>query len=80
MKLIKLSSTGNFTRLEFSGEVKIYFSYETPIAIVYGDEVYITKNNWAQTTGKHINKVKQSHPEHEVVEHYVLMYKINEGI
>lgn len=47
--------------------------------VIHG-ETFVTKNNWAQTTGKHINKVKQFHPEHEVIEHYELMMKIKERV
>lgn len=77
MKLTKLASTGNFTKLELFNYLSIYFSYETPIAMVTLNQTFITKNNWAQTTGKHINKVKQFHPEHTVVEHDELIDKIN---
>ena len=80
MKLTKLASTGNFTKLELFSYLDIYFSYETPIAMRVFEETFVTKNNWAQTTGKHINKVKQFHPEHEVIEHYELMMKIKERI
>lgn len=80
MRLNKLSSTGNFTRLDIFSNLSIYFSYETPIAIVKNGEAYISKNNWGVTTGKHINNVKREYPEYTVLEHSDLLFRINLNI
>lgn len=77
MKLIKHNSTGSFTELELTSLVHVYFSYETPIALVKNGEVMITENNWGPTTGKHINQVKRMYPEHIIVTHDNLMFTIS---
>mgnify|MGYP003450829618 CR=1 FL=1 len=77
MKLTKLSTTGNFTELEVSSMLYVYFSYETPIALVKNGEVIVTENNWGPTTGKHINALKRMHPQHEIVPHDNLMFTIS---
>ena len=53
MRLIQLGA--NQTELNFNGEIKILFSYETPVAICINCEYYITSKKWGRTTGKHIN-------------------------
>ena len=40
------------------GSLTIWFSYKTPVAFqVYGQELKICQNRWAQTTGKHLNAI-----------------------
>lgn len=64
MKLTKVSN--NFHELEIDG-LCVWFSYETPIAVK--DEngaVWVRKNDWGKTTGKHINIIKNSYVHTEV--------------
>lgn len=60
MRLTHPTNLANFSRLQTSNGNIVYFSYETPIALFEPDETpIIAKNEWAQTTGKHINYVKR---------------------
>lgn len=36
---------------------KVYFSYETPIAVRIDGKLTISENNWGPTTGKHLNSI-----------------------
>lgn len=38
-------------------ELDVYFSYETVIAFRLNGKLFICKNNWKQTTGKHLNAI-----------------------
>jgi len=53
MKLIQLGT--NQTELNVNGEMKILFSYETPVAICINCDYYRTSKKWSPTTGKHIS-------------------------
>jgi len=44
----------NFTIVEINGQ-DLYFSYKTLIAVRDGSGLLIRKNDWNQTTGKHLN-------------------------
>lgn len=58
MKLTHPTNLANFSRLEME-DMTVYFSYETPIAVIRpGHFPLVTENKWANTTGKHINYVK----------------------
>lgn len=57
MKLTQIMN--NFHELQHKG-TKLWFSYETPIAIQRAGRVYISENQWGRATGKHINYVKNS--------------------
>ena len=60
MKLTHPTNLANFSRLETNKGRVVYFSYETPIAYFEpGETPIVAKNEWAQTTGKHINYVKR---------------------
>jgi hypothetical protein len=39
------------------GQVKVLFSYRTPVAFHDGRRWYARENNWGPTTGRHINLV-----------------------
>lgn len=41
------------------GEIEIYFSYETPIALITRNIQIISENIWSNTTARHIAKVKR---------------------
>lgn len=43
------------------GRLKIYYSYKTPIAFECGYGLTIRKNEWKQTTGKHLNIIDRDH-------------------
>ena len=47
----------NFTVVEV-GDVRVWFSYETPIAFrKVGEPLVVCENIWGPTTGKHLNRV-----------------------
>lgn len=52
----------NFYKIAIGNKI-FWFSYETPIAFYINrpnwNNVYIAKNQWSNTTGKHINIVKR---------------------
>ena len=43
------------SRCEKIGTVLFYYSYNTIVAFELGDELFISKNVWSVTTGKHLN-------------------------
>lgn len=50
----------NFHVADFSTPrkpLKIYFSYETPIAVVHDSLMLVRQNDWGVTTGKHLNHI-----------------------
>ena len=48
----------NFRVLEVNQDLKIWFSYETPIAFRLGREYRVSENLWGSTTGKHLNQLQ----------------------
>ena len=59
MKIKQLAS--NMTELQ-SGDTRILFSYETPVAAyITGQGLYRTSKKWSRTTSKHINKWDMAH-------------------
>ncbi len=45
-------------RRVFVGPLTVWFSYSTPVAFkADGRPVVVRKNEWAQTTGKHLNAI-----------------------
>lgn len=78
MKLTQPTGRPNFHKLSTYGTT-IYFSYETPIAIIINDdeqELLLSKNEWGPTTGKHINYLKGIYPNHTQVDHDEVMERI----
>lgn len=64
MRLVQISSNFHCLRLT---DFRVWFSYETPIAIQLANHpALIRKNEWSKMTGKHINAVKS-----EVYESYL---------
>lgn len=56
MRIVQISP--NFLCLRLT-DFRVWFSYETPIAIQLGHQpALIRKNDWSRMTGKHINAVK----------------------
>ena len=41
----------------YIGDKKIYFSYETPVAFWNGRELFVSENEWSNTTGRHLNAI-----------------------
>lgn len=79
MKLTQPTLKPNFHKLSTYG-VTIYFSYETPIAIVINDddrELLLSKNEWGPTTGRHINYLKAEYPNHTQVSHEEITSQID---
>ena len=47
----------NFVRV-WIGDITVWFSYRTPIAIhVNGQSRIVRRNDWGPTTGKHLNAI-----------------------
>lgn len=59
MRLIRIMN--NFHTITI-GDLKIWFSYETPIAIKKNESnVIIQESTWSKATGKHINYIKSNY-------------------
>jgi len=57
-----------------SGNISIYYSYGTIIAIKVDDELTISKNIWGTVTGKHLNTIdrdKSKRVENKVLQELV---------
>lgn len=64
MALTKLGN--NFYTVKIAN-LRVWYSYKTPIAYKYdGEPVMVSKNMWSRTTGKHINQIKKEHNYIEV--------------
>jgi hypothetical protein len=37
--------------------IKLYFSYKTLVAFYYKGELFVRKNEWGTTTGRHLNDI-----------------------
>lgn len=75
MKLIQIKP--NFHKLE-KQHVDIFFSYQTPIAIVNDDHAFVARNEWSPTTGTHINIIKREYANRVVeTDHEDLLFKIH---
>ena len=37
--------------------VRVFYSYTTPVAFEIDGKRYVRRNEWAQTTGKHLNAI-----------------------
>ena len=53
---IETSMNNKLTTL-YIGDKRVYFSYETPIAFWNGNELFVSENEWSQTTGRHLNAI-----------------------
>ena len=41
-----------------AGDVSVWYSYRTPVAVQVGDgPILVRKNEWGPTTGKHLNAI-----------------------
>lgn len=64
MKLFKLKD--NLTRVDL-GKLRLWFSYETIIALqTQNNDVIISENIWSKTTGRHINIIKEGYKHLQV--------------
>jgi len=50
--------------------IKVYYSYSTPIAVEKGGQLMVCHNKWSRTTGRHLNAI-DDHSER--VPHKILM-------
>ena len=51
------------------GTLKLYFSYDTPVAFAKNGRRYVSENVWSRTTGKYLNILepdKSNRLEHSV--------------
>jgi hypothetical protein len=53
MRIEKLGN--NKTRLN-TGTASVYFSYNTPVVLVKGKQVYVTEDYYSKTTSRHITE------------------------
>ena len=51
-------------------DIKIYYSYDTPVAVEKGGQLMVSLNEWSKTTGKHLKAID---PINERVPHKILM-------
>ena len=65
MNKLSLENSGTINKnLITIGNLKIWFSYETPVAFKLGYEQLICrKNDWNITTGKLLNEICPNHKE-----------------
>lgn len=54
MKLTQIAS--NLSSVDL-GANKIFYSYETPVALLAGGKLIVSQNIWSVTTGKHLTKI-----------------------
>tara|TARA_B100000686_G_C16421622_1_gene777458 strand:- start:451 stop:693 length:243 start_codon:yes stop_codon:yes gene_type:complete len=54
MKLKQIGS--NQTELIFNDGTEVLFSYETPVAVLTVNGMYVTETKYSSTTSRHINK------------------------
>lgn len=54
---IERTHNDNFTRVSI-GDLDVYFSYETPVALAYPAVGRVkSKNIWSRTTARHLNSI-----------------------
>jgi hypothetical protein len=65
-----------------NGLRNVYFSYETPVAYwsEANQEWVLSENVWSPTTAKHLNQIKQIHPNHITVSNSMFEYRIRDYI
>jgi hypothetical protein len=62
IKLRSLSRGTNCHCVEI-GTTKLYFSYETLVAVDVGPfDLYVRENEWGPTTGRHLNDIAGDYP------------------
>jgi hypothetical protein len=49
--------SGNNSEILIEGKGRIYYSYETPIAVLIGTNLFVTTKKFSVTTGKHRNAI-----------------------
>lgn len=52
LKLEKIASNLHTVQV---GSLTLYYSYQTVVAYRFGGRLYMSKNVWSRTTGKHLN-------------------------
>lgn len=58
--MIKLTEIVKNLHLVRYATLKVWFSYQTPIAFQDGDSpIYVSENIWSKATGKHLNIIKE---------------------
>lgn len=74
MKLKKVGNRDTALRVLETSKWKIYFSYETPVAIYIDDDdiVYCTDNFYSVTTSRHINEIKKDNSYTKTVSQEIL--------
>ena len=75
-------SSQSTNRVITSDSIKVYYSYETIIAVEVDGVLTIAKNIWSSTTGKHLNAIsrdKSIRVDYEVLEEIIDALKITIG-
>lgn len=59
---MKLEKLGNNKTAVMTGNKKVYFSYNTPVVVRVGQQVYKTEQYFSPTTSRHINIFLEMEP------------------
>ena len=54
MKLLSIGN--NETEITTETGTRVFFSYETPVAVINSHGCFVTEQKYSQTTSKHLNK------------------------
>jgi hypothetical protein len=60
LRLIKQGRGNKLHAVEF-GSLIVWFSYETPIAFCGNTGIVCRRNEWGNTTGRHLNSIQPNH-------------------
>jgi hypothetical protein len=71
----------NLTRITL-GDVSVWFSYTTPVAVLIEGERIVARNEWGTTTGRHLNEVDGGSKAAKAnrVDHAVLLTMIEQHV
>jgi hypothetical protein len=51
------TTAANALVFDLGDSLRVWFSYKTPVAFMWGSTRWVRKNDWKQTTGKHLNAI-----------------------
>lgn len=84
--MMQLENIQNNFHVLKTSKYYVYFSYETPIAFIMFEDgrssIYVSRNEWSRTTGKHLNIIKRDvahlcNEQHIEIPHDMLLSIIN---
>ena len=74
MQLLKYQDINNFYHLK-TKEFSIYFSYETLIGFMVDGALYVRKNTFSRSTGKHVGLLQPEKKLHLEPEKFEELYE-----